>query len=751
MKRVTSGPAAVFLLLVLWVSASAASTLTVAVKVRGQHPPDTALVEAATGATGAEKVLAEVALVNGRGEVSLQVEQAETWRLHAAADGYWSPEVTASAPAREPVELVLWPAVAAAASFRAPDDADHSDEVRLTLNQVPELPDGAPEQPESAEVRCPISEKKLAECKVPAGQWHLRIKVQRYVPIYRWNLQLEQGKKPDIGEIVLERGASLFGKVVTADGSPCPARTRVELSPLVARNAARKQLAEKIENLTETVAVNEWGYFHFDAVSPRTYQLTAVQDGFIPSTVPQVSVAAGQHVELAEPLVLQPALQLLVVVDPGEDVSGEPWSVSLLSWSPLKRGKITDGTTENGEWRAQDLTSGPYLVRVTDSQGNEAAVQEIELTEAEQTAWIELSYAHVSGKVVCGDEEPLAASLSFTADNTKVSAESDDEGRFEVMLPRPGQWLVRVRNEQENIDCGGIELDIEPEQTGEILIEVPDTRVHGRIVFGDGTPAADAEVMLINLADGSKAKLYSDRTDGDGEFEVRGLPPATYRIEAARGTLQSRIETAQVSENGSEPELILVLLDKWILKGRVVVGSEPVPAAHIWAIPYTEQGTLASSMAAQSRSNIDGSFSLAMADTTAMARVLTMAPGYILNAVTVTREQAESSKELAIRLDVSGGTLLLSRTSELGIIVLNGVPFSDVILSQWAMLNGRSRHPDHDPWMVPAMPPGAYGYCDLTREEALLVRAGLAVPTKDRCVEGVLSEGGTLTLSAPRR
>jgi len=752
MNLVKAGSATVILSMILSASAApAASTLTILVKAHGQQAPDTVLVEAAPGSAAAEAEIVKVALINGRGEISLRVEKPDTWRLRASAPGFWSPEMTVAAPSQEPVELTLWPAVAVTAGVSTSENADPPDEVHLTLNQVPELPVGAPAQPENAKVRCSITESRLASCSVPAGQWHLRIKVAKYIPLYHWNLGLEESKAADLGEIVLKRGASLFGKVVTGDGWPCSPQTRVELKPLMNRNVpVPEKLAKEIENLTETVSINDWGYFQFDAVPPRTYQLTAVQPGFMPSTLPRISIGAGQHVEISEPLVLQRALQLAVFISPDEDFTGEPWTVRVISWSLLEERKnVAEGLAESGEWISPPLAAGPYAIEVSDPQGNRLAWQEIELTEAEQTAWIELSYVYVSGKIVTGDE-PLAAHIGFAADFTETAAESDEEGRFEVMLPQPGQWLVRVRSEQDNIDCGGIEIDIEPGHTEELLIEVPDTKVHGEVVYQNGAPAPDARVELVDISGEAKWPLYNGRTGSDGRFELNGLRPAIYNVQAFRGRLQSGIEIVQVSETNTTPPFQLVLHDNWMLKGKVVSGSEPVPGAAIWALPFTAQGTYASSSISQRTSGIDGSFYLGLPDNCEIVRIITMAPGFTLQASTATRKEDETTESFFLRLATGGGSLRLAKVSQKGVVVMNGVPLDKGFLSQWAYLNGRLPSPDRD-LIVPAMPAGAYGYCDLTIDEAMLVVAGVAVPTLDRCAEGYLSEGGTLALAAPKR
>ena len=157
-----------------------------------------------------------MAMVSGLGTTVLVTPQPGTWRLRASAPGFWSPEVRVETPAREPVRLTLWPAAPGKGVLQFPEGADPSDEVRLIMNRVSDSPEGALE---SAEVRCPLIDSRIESCSLPVGKWHLRIKVAKYIPQYRWGLELEEGKPVDLGKIILKQGTSLFGQVVTSDGS----------------------------------------------------------------------------------------------------------------------------------------------------------------------------------------------------------------------------------------------------------------------------------------------------------------------------------------------------------------------------------------------------------------------------------------------------------------------------------------------------------------------------------------------------
>ena len=133
-----------------------------------------------------------------------------------------------------------------------------------------------------------------------------------------------------------------------------------------------------------------------------------------------------------------------------------------------------------------------------------------------------------------------------------------------------------------------------------------------------------------------------------------------------------------------------------------------------------------------------------------MARIITQAPGFARQASTATRQEDQPSEEFLVKLAPPGGTLRLSRPSQKGVVVVNGVPIDVAFLTQWAAMNGQPPVPGEE-FLVPTMPAGAYGYCDLSVAEAKAVIAGVAVPTSDACASGFLSHGDTLSLAPPPR
>ncbi len=724
--------------------------IDVVVVTPGAEPPDAVEVEISHGQHSERR---ELALQSGRGELSFEAAEPGPWRLRARAAGFWSPEVEVEASLAEPVELDLWPAAPVVGEVRVPEGLDPPEALEIDLEPVPDRPSGGADQPKGATVVCALEEGELRGCVAPAGTWHLRLDAAGFAPARLWGVEVETGETADLGKVVLREGATVFGRVVTADGALCSPHARVELRPVLNRQlgGGSEALRAEIDSLTETAPVNGWGYFQLDGVPPGVFELRAEDEGYMPAILEHLEVRPGQEVDLAEPLVLQPALEMVVVVSPSEDLAGEPWTVRVLGAKATEDGgEVASGPAEAGQWQSPPLAEGRYLVEVLEKGGNRMALRQVDLGPGETQIWIELEYVPVEGEVVRGDE-PLAAHLEFASEEgSAVATESDEEGLFDVVLPAPGTWLVDVRDEEANVDCRDIEVEIEADHADEVLIEVPDTSVRGRVVNSDGTPAADARAELIATSEGARTRIYDVRTGSDGAFALAGVQPGRYRAEARQGHRRSGIEVFEVAEEVPTPPITLVIRDSRVLRGRVMSGAGPVPAASLWPMPFTAQGTLAMASVTATRSNIDGSFAIQVPDSTRMVRIVTWAPGFALEASTMTLDEREEPEDLLVEVAPGGGTLRLAPPSQAGVVIVNGVPVDFYLLTGWAGLNGVVQDPDQDA-VVPAMPAGSYGYCELSVAEAQAVSAGIAVPTSDACVTGFLSDGGTLDLAVPPR
>ena len=89
---------------------------------------------------------------------------------------------------------------------------------------------------------------------------------------------------------------------------------------------------------------------------------------------------------------------------------------------------------------------------------------------------------------------------------------------------------MRVSSGAQDIDCRGVEVEIDLEGSDDLRTVVSDTTVRGEVLHTSGDHAADARVTLVSLLD-SRAS-GQDELDSwevqDGESRQRNVKAARY-------------------------------------------------------------------------------------------------------------------------------------------------------------------------------------------------------------------------------
>jgi hypothetical protein len=146
---------------------------------------------------------------------------------------------------------------------------------------------------------------------------------------------------------------------------------------------------------------------------------------------------------------------------------------------------------------------------------------------------IEIDLVMVSGRVRLGDE-PLAATLWFGGRHgvPQVTFESGEDGTFQGILPRDGQWLLEIEALEPRIQSHA-KVEVRPDRHGraEVEIAVPDTLLFGKVVDDQGKPANHADLLVGDEID----SLHLTAGD-DGAFEFRALPPGIVLLSARRAS-----------------------------------------------------------------------------------------------------------------------------------------------------------------------------------------------------------------------
>lgn len=702
-----------------------------------------------------------VHLVDGAASVELPFPETRNGLVRVTAPGHWS------APIRidEPVEsarsedrsyrVTLWPAAVLQGTLILPEDVEPPPAARLRLIPTRDVRTSSRTQPSGVtELSCPVAERKLLDCTVPAGRWNIRLSVAPLAPHFLWDRAPKAGKSLDLGKLELVHGGSVFGLMTLERGVPDPDRARVWLRPLA--EDAGHDLETKLRQLTRFGSVQPDGAFEVVGAPPGEYELGASHPGFVTARRRPVTVEDGRWTELREPVLLELPIRLSLLVEPGAEPFGGPWALRLYRQESGGAIRAIGGgdADESGSWQSPPIPPGSYVVQVLDGEEDTLVWRELEVDRSTGVTRIEIPLVYVEAEVVL-DGQPLEATVWFggRTGSEVVEVESDASGELVAALPRDGTWTVDVAAETPTVRSRGLEVEIEPVEgldLAEVRIRVPDTSVDGQLVDELERPAkVRARIHLVPL-DG-EAKVTGIETDADGVFEIRGLPPGRYRVGAETADASSDVVEVELQEALST-SVRLTLRREETITGAVLSDAGPVPGVEVRALPLTGTGRLAAMKIDSARSNLDGSFELAVPAGSEAARLTAMAPGY---AFAIERVSEWSGVE--ILLHRQGGTLVLEgvgeavRTlegSELGIVLINGQAVDLATLRKWSRLQ-EAVLTEEGTLPVPSMPPGDYALCRLGYEEAVLVMDGAALPSAEACTEGFLPPGGTLRLIDP--
>ncbi len=669
--------------------------------------------------------------------IDLELLDGVPWGVRAVAEGFWSETILVE-PLPSAVgsfQLRLYPSARLAGHFAPPPGgASLPTALRLALRSPPATATGDWPALE-ATVECPVEAGRFT-CRVPAVPLDLRLEAPPFAPFYFWRLAPLAGNDTDLGRLTLAAGASLSGRLELPPSAAAPDSPTLELAPV--SQGVSPDVSGGLRTLKPIVGPD--GFFQLTGLSPGTFSLTARLAGSGQATLPAVTLAAGEETRLAEPLRLEAPASLAVVVSPATDAYGQAWRIALEREDP--RGHFFETVAEgavdhDGAFRPDALAPGAYGVQVRDPAGSTWLEQPIALAPGANELFLEVPLVAVEGSVRLGDE-PASGKLWFggTQAARRITFELGEEGEFSGYLPEEGTWPLELES-PDAVLVQALEAVLvrvpDGETVAEIEIRLPDTRLAGRVVDGDGDPVAGANLTLVGLRQPKKRREALARSDGEGRFELRGLSPGEVVVQARKGPADSGWQNASIHERLEAPELTLVLEELLELSGRVVAGGQGVAGALLLAQPDPGAGGRPESQR-QAVSGPDGSFRLQLPR---RGTALTLwSPPFALRLLRLEAGQLRGPLEL--ELSSSGGRLLLDLTGELA-----ATPDLDQLL----LVRGGSslsllqllrdlRLPTADVLEVLAIPAaedGTWAFCN--RQSS-------------RCASGYLAPGSELLLGA---
>jgi hypothetical protein len=204
-------------------------------------------------------------------------------------------------------------------------------------------------------------------------------------------------------------------------------------------------------------------------------------------------------------------------------------------------------TDKDGRAIFSGLTPGNYMVQATDPDFENQRTGTVTVGAGE-TATLRLAPetggVTVTGTVTRGGKPATEGRLAFMAARTakQTPAELESNGRFEVEL-QPGRYTVFLQSSMMSFSRTSVTIPDEPGPI-DIVIDFAAGKIAGTLLDADGAPVAQMLLYAYPATDGEDAAvdeferimpLGQALTDGDGKFEIGGLPTGRVVIQSVSG------------------------------------------------------------------------------------------------------------------------------------------------------------------------------------------------------------------------
>lgn len=741
------------LALALLTGASAgAQSLEVAVTGAAEAPaPRAATVEVAAGTDGPA-----VKTVAVPGTVRFDVPAGATVRVTVTAEGHWAPPRVVHVAGARTMAVRLRPTGWISGTVGVPVGETPPEEIEARVRSAP----GMDEELAESRQRCDVTEGAF-RCEVPHGDLDVRLRAKGFVSHHLWGLEVPPRGTASVGVLKLRPGASVVGWVEAPSRDFRFDRLEVRLAPIAAGLAETATDRQRVETLVQRAGVSSRGFFELASVPPGSYEVTVHHPDYAPARIAPVVVMERAESEIHRVELSVPAL-FEAKLFPATDPFHRPWQVELHERGevPGHLDLVAEGaSSREGTWSAGGLAAGEYVLGVRDSRGSRWLWDEVTVAPSMPPHDARLPAERLEGTLRLGGE-PLAATLYFGGRQgvRRIPVRSDEDGKFYVFLPRQEEpWVAQIVEPEIGLDrlIGDIEVRKLPGAPwAKVEIDLPDTVVFGEVVDEEGQPLIGAAVDAID----GEGKRRSSVSSGepDGEFELAGLEPGRWRIEAwyRRGgrRLSSESLEVEVGDRDGSEMLQLVLREESTLSGLVLSpDGQGVPGAKVVArIDRSERPLLG--MMPSAMTDVDGVFELDLPHGAGRTIVSVLAPGFTVKALSV---DARREDPLIVELEQAGGTVIVSYEGGEAIKPILLRNRTDLFnphlvahswaLRQWSELHGHSK--EDRSYAVPMLEPGPYTACyDVgygVLSSGWLPAGGLP----DRCASGVLSPYGELHLT----
>ncbi len=303
----------------------------------------------------------------------------------------------------------------------------------------------------------------------------------------------------------------------------------------------------------EGAVTRDDGTFTLKGLSNGGYTVTASKSGFASASTEDLVRLEGQSVQGIE-LVLGTGAAIVGTVS-GVDFD-QLSSVQIMAFQAGGTGgggpKMGAATYE-GDYRIEGLSSGNWMVMASLAQGGRSVRHSVTIDPGTQELVLDLDFSGgytLTGQVL-GPNGPMAGVMLFASGKTTGSGSqgmTDQDGRFTFEGLEEDTYVVAT------IEGTGIGSQKEVEVTGDtdVVLEVRNFRISGRVTDQGGTAVEGAAINLRSLDDRQTIEFgfgASPSSQADGSFQIRSVQPGKYRLQAAKEGYANAVADIELTEN----------------------------------------------------------------------------------------------------------------------------------------------------------------------------------------------------------